>query len=147
MASETTTVVIFGATGDLTRRKLLPALFQLWCKGRLPHSFRIVGFARREFSDDKFRDLMRDGVGEFGDLAVRTDEWADFARNVFYVRGELDNPDAYIALKTRLESLEGGNSGANRLFYLSVAPSFFGPTIDNLGASGLAREEGDGAGR
>ncbi len=142
MASETTTVVIFGATGDLTRRKLLPAMFQLWCKGRLPHNFRIVGFARREFSDDKFQDLMRDGVGEFGDLAVRNEEWATFARNVFYVRGELDNPDAYIALKTRLESLEGGDSGANRLFYLSVAPSFFGPTIDNLGASGLAREEG-----
>ena len=142
MASETTTVVIFGATGDLTRRKLLPALFQLWCKGRLPPSFRIVGFARREFSDDKFRDLMRDGVGEFGDLAVRTDEWSAFARNVFYVRGELDNPDAYLALKARLEILEGDNSGANRLFYLSVAPSFFGPTVDNLGASGLAREEG-----
>ena len=66
-------VIIFGATGDLTRRKLLPALFQLWCKGRLPRSFRIVGFARREYSNDKFRELMEEGVREFGDLAVRTE--------------------------------------------------------------------------
>ncbi len=141
MASETTTVVIFGATGDLTRRKLLPALFQLWCKGRLPHSFRIVGFARREYSDDTFRELMGDGVREFGDLAVRTDEWAAFARNLFYVRGELDAPESYVGLRRRLEEWEDGNGSVNRLFYLSVAPRFFGTAIDNLGAAGLAEEE------
>ena len=141
MAGETTTVVIFGATGDLARRKLLPALFQLWCKGRLPHSFRIVGFARREYSDDTFRELMGDGVREFGDLAVRTDEWAAFARNVFYVRGELDAPESYVGLRRRLEEWEDGNGSVNRLFYLSVAPRFFGTAIDNLGAAGLAEEE------
>ena len=141
MAGETTSVVIFGGTGDLARRKLLPALFQLWCKGRLPESFRIVGFARRENSDDKFRELMGDAVREFGDLALRIDEWAAFARNLFYVRGDADDPESYVGLKSRLEELEGGNGGVNRLFYLSVAPRFFGTAIDNLGASGLAREE------
>ena len=141
MAGETTSVVIFGGTGDLARRKLLPALFQLWCKGRLPESFRIVGFARRENSDDKFREVMGDAVREFGDLALRTDEWAAFARNVFYVRGDADEPESYVGLKRRLEELEGGAGGVNRLFYLSVAPRFFGTAIDNLGASGLAREE------
>ena len=141
MAGETTTVIIFGATGDLARRKLLPALFQLWCKGRLPGSFRIVGFARREYSDDTFRELMGDGVREFGDLAVRTDEWAAFARNLFYVRGELDAPESYVGLRRRLEEWEDGNGSGNRLFYLSVAPRFFGTAIDNLGAAGLAEEE------
>ena len=141
MAGETTTVVIFGATGDLTRRKLLPALFQLWCKERLPDSFRIVGFARREFSDDEFRELMGDGVREFGDLAVRTGEWEAFVRNVFYVRGELESPESYVGLRRRLEELESSDGSVNRLHYLSVAPRFFGTAIDNLGASGLAGEE------
>ncbi len=74
MAEETTTIVIMGATGDLTQRKLLPALFQLGCKGRLPKDLRIVGFARREYSDDQFRELMWEGVREFGELAVRKGE-------------------------------------------------------------------------
>ena len=64
MAGEPTTIVILGGTGDLARRKLLPALFQLACKGRLPESFRIIGFARQEYSDDKFRELMGDGMGD-----------------------------------------------------------------------------------
>ena len=140
MTGETTTIVIFGGTGDLVRRKLLPALFQLWCKGRLPGSFRIIGFARREYSDDQFRELMADGVREFGDLALLTGEWAAFARNIFYVRGELDEPESYAGLRERMEEIEGGG-GANRLFYLAVAPRFFGTAIDNLGASDLAREE------
>ena len=141
MAGETTSVVIFGGTGDLARRKLLPALFQLWCKGRLPESFRIIGLARRDNSDDSFRQLMGDAVREFGDLAVRTDEWSAFARNVFHVRGDADDPETYVGLKSRLEELEGGAGAVNRLFYLSVAPRFCGTAIENLGASGRAREE------
>ena len=82
MGGEPTTIVIFGGTGDLARRKLLPALFQLACKGRLPDRFRIVGFARQEYSDDRFREFMGDGVREFGQLALRTDEWARFATAV-----------------------------------------------------------------
>ena len=141
MANETTTVVIFGGTGDLTRRKLLPALFQLACKGRLPESIRIVGVARREYSDEAFRELMGDSVREFGDLAVRTGEWADFARNVFYVRGDLDAPETYVILRKRLEEWEDGNDIVNQLFYLSVGPEFFGTVIENLGSTGLAQEE------
>ena len=74
MGKETTSIVILGATGDLAQRKLLPALFQLSCKGRLPGRLNIVGFARPENSDDQYRDLMWNGVQEFGDLAVRKDD-------------------------------------------------------------------------
>ena len=83
MAGEPTTIVIFGATGDLTRRKLIPAQFQLACKGRLPLPFHIVGFARQEFSDDRFRDSLGDGVREFSQLALQADEWAAFASGAF----------------------------------------------------------------
>ena len=144
MAGETTTLVIFGGTGDLARRKLLPALFQLGCKDRLPENLRIVGFARKQLSDDGFRDLMGESVREFGSLAPRTDEWATFAKNIFYVPGDLDSPEDYAKLKSRLESLEEGREPANRLFYLSVAPRFFGNAVANLGSSGLAGEPGLG---
>ena len=141
MAGEPTTIVIFGSTGDLARRKLLPALFQLACKRRLPNRFRIVGFARQEYSEDGFREFLGDGVREFGQLAPRTGEWATFARNISYVQGDLDTLQDYVRLKDSLEDSEG-TVGAHRLFYLSVAPRFFGTAIANLGSSGLGREEG-----
>ena len=142
MAGEPNTIVIFGGSGDLARRKLIPALFQLACKGRLPEPLRIVGFARQEYSDDGFRQLMGDSVREFGDLAVRTEEWTMFARNLFYSRGDIDVPEDYARLKARLEELEGGDGAAGRLFYLSVAPRFFATAVNHLGASGLAGAEG-----
>ena len=141
MAGATTSIVIFGGTGDLAQRKLLPALFQLACKGRLPDGIRIVGVARQELSDDGFRRLMEQSVRELADLAPRTAEWSSFAKNIFFVRGDIDDPDLYLRLKQRLEEIEGTN--ANRLFYLSVAPRFFGNAVDNLGQSGLAAV-GDG---
>ena len=140
MAGATTSVVIFGGTGDLAQRKLLPALFQLAGKGRLPEGIRIVGVARQEQSDDSFRRLMEQGVRELGDLAPRTGEWSDFAKNLFYVRGDIDDPELYLRLKQRLGEIESAN--ANRLFYLSVAPRFFGTAVENLGASGLAEAKG-----
>ena len=140
MDGETTTIVIFGGTGDLAQRKLLPALFQLKFKQRLPESLRIIGVARQELSDDGYRRLMGDGVREIGELAVHSDEWARFAQNLYYVSGHIDNPEDYGRLKQRLEDLESGYSIGNRLFYLSVAPRFFAAAIENLGGSGLARE-------
>ena len=139
MADDTTSMVIFGGYGDLAQRKLLPALFQLACKRRLPKNFLIVGVGRREYSDDSYRKFIEDGVKEFGDLAQRTSEWPAFAQNLFYVQGDLDDSEGYLRLKQRLEELETG--GANRLFYLSVAPRFFGTAVENLGASGLAKED------
>ena len=141
MAEKPTTIVIFGGSGDLAQRKLIPALFQLACKNRLPDNLRIVGSARQEFSDDRYRQFMRDMVQEFGDLAVRSDEWSLFAQNLFYVQGNMDVPEDYLKLKQRLDQIDGGSADANRLFYLSVAPSLFGTAVQNLGASGLGKEQ------
>lgn len=144
MAVEATTLIIFGGTGDLARRKLLPALFQLGCKGRLPDNLRIVGFARQQRSDDGYRGLMGESVREFGSLAPHADEWTDFAKNLFFLPGDLDVPGDYANLQSRLKELEEGQEPANRLFYLSVAPRFFEAAIANLGSSGLAGEPGLG---
>ena len=141
MAGEPTTIVIFGGSGDLAQRKLIPALFQLACKGRLPDKLCIVGSARQEFSDDSYRQLMGDAVREFADLAVRSDEWSMFAQSLFYVQGNMEVPEDYLSLKRRLDEIDGGAADANRLFYLSVAPRFFATAVQNLGASGLGKEE------
>ena len=141
MAGHPTTIVIFGATGDLTRRKLIPALFQLACKGRLPDPLRIVGFGRRDYSDDRFREFMGEGVQEFGQFAGRTGEWDTFARSISYFQGDLETPEDYVRLKQTLEDSEG-SGGGHRLFYLSIAPRYFGSAIANLGSSGLGKDQG-----
>ena len=142
MAGASTTIVIFGGTGDLAQRKLLPALFQLAYKGRLPEGLRIVGVARGEYSDDAYRELMGEGVREFGDLATRTGEWSIFARNIFYVQGDVGVPEDFVRLRSRLEELEASGGPGNRLFYLSVAPRLFGTAVENLGTSGLTEKAG-----
>ena len=91
MSEGTTTIVILGATGDLAQRKLVPALFTLACKGRLPDNVRILGFSRSILSDDEFRELIWKGTQELGELAVRRDEWGMFAQSMFYVGGDLGN--------------------------------------------------------
>ena len=135
-----TSVVIFGATGDLSKRKLLPALFNLWCKGRLPRNISIVGFSRTDLSDQAFRSLMWSGAVEFGELAAHRRDWAEFANHLYYVRGDLSRPADVGGLHTRLQEIEAGARPANRLYYLSVAPHLFGPVVANLGSEGLAGE-------
>jgi len=139
MTARATTFVIFGATGDLAQRKLLPALFSLDSQGRTPPDLRIVGYARTPLSDETFRDLMWTGTRELGGLAAPRERWADFARRLFYVEGDLGQPEHFARLGERLEALEAGP--ADRLFYLAVAPELYPDSVRNLGASGLAREE------
>ena len=141
MAEGTTSVVIFGATGDLTQRKLLPALFNLYCKKRLPEGLRVVAFARSEYSDDRYRDFVWGRMQEFGELAEQGREWEVFAQSIFYVRGDLGEHDDQARLKGRLEQLEEERRPANRLFYLSIAPHLYETAIWNLGDAGLASEE------
>ena len=141
MATETTTIVIMGASGDLTGRKLLPALFHLSCKGRLPAEFNVVGFARSPLSDEEFRRRMWHGVTEFGGLGSRGDEWARFEKRVHFARGDLSVADDVSRLRQRLEEIEGAASSVNRLFFLSIAPQLYEPAIENLGLSGLAAED------
>ncbi len=138
MTGENTTIVLIGATGDLAQRSLVPALFHLRCTKCLGRGVRIVGFARRPYSDDEFRDFMWQGTREVGELATRREEWDSFAQNLFYVSGNLDKPGDFTRLGQRLEELEAGP--ANRLFYLSIPPQLYETAVENLGGSGLARE-------
>jgi len=137
---EPATMVIFGASGDLARRKLLPALYSLTRDRLLPSRFAVLGFGRHAQDDDAFREEMRRGCEEFArrrpvDAAV----WSAFARNLFYQQGAYDDPAAFARLKARLDEIDRtlGLPG-NRVFYLSTPPSTFAPIIRSLGQAQLA---------
>jgi len=132
---EPVTAVIFGATGDLTLRKLMPALFTLFAQGLFRHRFAIIGFARRELNDRAFRDQMRDSVKTFSRLPVDASLLEDFAGRIYYQQGNLDSPESYRGLKVRLEDHE--TFPPNQLFYLAITPEHFSSTIENLAASEL----------
>ena len=142
MSDNSTAVVILGASGDLSRRKLLPALFNLACKGRLPDGLRIVGSSRSAYSDDEYREISWRGIQDLGDISHSRDRWDTFAARLFYVSGDVNSADDLVRVEERLRELEGGDRPGSRLFYLSLAPQFYTPAIENLAASGLAREEG-----
>ncbi|HEY9628589.1 MAG TPA: glucose-6-phosphate dehydrogenase [Coleofasciculaceae cyanobacterium] len=131
-------LVIFGASGDLTQRKLIPALYQMKLERRLPPEITIVGVARREWSDDFFREHMREGVEQFGGGLGKQEVWDDFARGLYYCSGDMDSPESYEKLKKLLHNLdiERGTRG-NRVFYLAVAPRFFPEAILQLGAANM----------
>lgn len=131
-----TTIVIFGASGDLTRRKLIPALFNLHRKDRLPTNTRVVGFARRPYTHEDFRARLRDGADQFAG-GVDENDWQNFAANLWYVRGDLSRHTSYEGLQASLRELEDGP--AQRLYYLATAPEFYVPIIQNLGALGMAQ--------
>jgi glucose-6-phosphate 1-dehydrogenase len=129
-------LIIFGASGDLTQRKVVPALYKMKLERKLPPEFTIVGVARREWSHDYFREHMREGVDEFGGGIGSQTLWDDFAKGLFYCPGDIDNPDSYQKLKAFLSELdEQRGTRGNRVFYLSVAPNFFGEAAQQLGAA------------
>ncbi|NQU75289.1 MAG: glucose-6-phosphate dehydrogenase [Planctomycetes bacterium] len=138
------TLVVFGASGDLTRRKLLPAIFQLRCRGLLSEKSSIVGYARSDNTDEGFRRQLRDSTRDF--LACRdrlADEksWSDFASRVFYHRGSYDNPSDFASLRQRIEALAAAdNVAGNCVYYLATAPAVFLPIVEQLGRAGLARK-------
>lgn len=134
------TLVIFGASGDLTSRKLIPALYQLRRKGRLPEGTRVVGLSRTKFSDVQWRENLAKTTAEFAEEPFDRGAWDQFAANVHYQPGNIDQPDDFRALARRLDELEGGQPG-QRLYYLATAPRFYGEAVTNLGAAGLADEK------
>ena len=141
MTTETTTIIIMGASGDLTQSRLVPALFHLWCKDRLPQEFHIVGFARSPLTAEGFRERMWEGVRRYGELGERREDWEKFTQRLLYHRGDLSAVEEVARLRERLEELEGGAGPANRLFFLSIAPQLYETAVANLGASGLAEEQ------
>jgi glucose-6-phosphate 1-dehydrogenase len=136
-----TTIVIFGASGDLTQRKLIPALFNNELKGRMPKSFYIVGTSRSDFSDDAFRDRVKGACKEAADDQYTDEKWADFAEKIHYVAADATKPDGMEELKDALEKIEGGQT-SNRLYYLSVAPTLYMTIVGNLQQHKMEVEDG-----
>ncbi len=142
---EPCTVVIFGASGDLTKRKLVPALYSLMAERLLPPSFAVVGFARKEVSDAQFRIDMKEWCGKFARHKPTDELWNQFEKGVYFHTGDYDDPAAYIALKERLDAIdkERGIAG-NRVFYISTPPSTFPIAVKQLNDNGLINKSTDG---
>ena len=136
------TMVIFGALGDLSRHKLLPAMYQLMKEHLVDEGFSVLGVGRDEsMTDDGFRDTMRKALGESDEIdGIDDGLWQDLCRRLFFVSADLTNGDDYVMVGKRLEQIEHGRSreDCNRLFYLAVPPSVFEPIVRNLSQSGIA---------
>ena len=137
-----TSIVIFGASGDLTRRKLIPALFSLYCKKKLPQNWRIIGLSRSHLSDDDFRQRLSEGIQEFAPSKRDPAEWDSFAARVSYRSGNLASEGDFALLDEYLAGAERQLGGAaNRIYYLAVAPRLYETTIQNLGVEHLVDEQ------
>jgi len=132
------TLVIFGASGDLTWRKLIPALYNNFKKGLLTECAHIVGFARRSYTDDEFRLRLREGVASFSAETFDPAIWEQFSGMLHYFQGNLDVPEDFSRLEAFLKTLE--KSPANRLYYLATAPEHYAISVDCLGKAGMATQ-------
>lgn len=136
-------MVIFGATGDLAHRRILPALYNLRRAGLLPPESGIVAFARRPYTDDEFRREMRASVEEHSRNPVEPALWDDFAAGIHYQRGDFSDPASYKALAERLEQVDAAaGTRSNVLFYLATPPSAYAEIVANIGAADLGRSSG-----
>ena len=139
------TLVIFGGTGDLSTRKLIPAVYNLMLDGVLPANYAVVGFARHENDDAAFRALARQGIERFSRRPLDEARFAEYAQHLFYVSGNFDDPASYDELRRRLEKIESelGIPG-NRVFYLSIPPSIITTCVRRLREHGFVSDAEDG---
>jgi len=139
-------LVIFGASGDLTKRKLIPALYNLALENRLPERFAVVGYARSEMSDNVFREKMRDAVKEFSRTGLANESvWEQFAATLYYVRGGYEQNDGFRRLKELVEGFDRGSRVLPaRVFYLATPPDAYEQLIQCIARTGLASKESDG---
>jgi glucose-6-phosphate 1-dehydrogenase len=138
-------VVIFGASGDLTRRKLMPALYNLAVSRALPGAFAVVGVARREKADEAFRSEMKEGVSQHSRRKpIDPSVWGDFERGISYVSGTFEDKNTYAKLKAHLEKLDAERgTSKNRLYYLAVPPADHGTIVKGLEEAGLVKKGHD----
>jgi glucose-6-phosphate 1-dehydrogenase len=135
-------MTIFGASGDLTKRKLIPALYNLARENFLSKEFAVVGFARREMTNETFREKITQDMKEFATGQIDPDLWHWFVRRLYYLRGDLQDADAHQRLRDLLAQIDKDHgTRGNYLHYLATAPEFFAPVVQQLGAAGLLREE------
>ena len=136
-------VVIFGANGDLTKRKLLPALYRLFLDRRLPPGFAVTGISRTPMTDDQFRGRMRDAVMKSEEGPPGDALWSEFAQSLFYFAGDVGDPAMFGRLASHLAEIEQARqTGGNILFYLSLQPSQYATAARGLGAAGLNKGTG-----
>jgi glucose-6-phosphate 1-dehydrogenase len=134
-------IVVFGATGDLTSRKILPAVYNLRRAGLLPAETSVVGFSRRQLSDDEFRKMTRESLETHSRVKPEEGLWHDFAESIFYEPGQFSDRNAYRDLSERLEQIDAARgTRGNRLFYLATPPSAYEEIVENLGHAGLNKQ-------
>lgn len=136
-------LVIFGASGDLTRRKLIPSLYRLFKSGMLPENFFVLGTSRVELSTEQFRKAMMSAVKDAFADGFDQKRWQEFSQRLYYTKFDYAVQESYITdLRDKLPALEDKHrTGGNRIFYLAIPPTVFEEVIGNLGAAGLSREE------
>jgi glucose-6-phosphate 1-dehydrogenase len=133
-------LVMFGVTGDLAHRKLIPALYDLGCHGVLPFGTTLVGYGRQEMTNDRFRDLMREAIDDHYGVEVVDGSLCDrLLQEPRYVHGQFDDPEGFKRLAAVLDELDGKGARGNRMFYLATPPSQFEVLVKQLGQAGLAR--------
>ncbi len=135
-----TSIVIFGASGDLTQRKLVPSLFNLFRKGRMPKQFRIIGSGNTSFTDEQFRAHLKDGLKQFASFSYTDEEWAAFSPNIAYLQGRYTDLADFKKLSDYMNKWENG--AGNRLYYMATPPGIFPNIIDLLGLTGQLHENG-----
>src|SRR5437763_5059244 len=135
-------MVIFGASGDLTKRKVIPALYNLSQSSYLPANFAVIGLAIDSMDSEKFRETMTEEVRDLSEAPVETDSWKAFAQKLYYVQGSFDDSAAYERLRAKIAEVAASHdTKGNYLFYLATSPSFFSLVVDQLGRAGLVKQE------
>lgn len=136
------TIVIFGASGDLTKRKLLPALYNLKVLRLLPQDFSVIGVAVTDGDDESIRTQMTSDINEFATRPVDKDEWEDFRKRSYYLQGDFNSPETFQKLSAKIaEAQTTWKLPGNVLFYLAISPSFFSKVIEQLDAASLTKQE------
>jgi len=140
--ADTCVMVIFGASGDLTKRKLIPALYNLSKDNLLAKEFALVGFARNEMTTDQFREMINKEIGDFATTKLDPQQWEWLSQRIHYISGDFDDPNAYQKLSELLGSLDKQfGTRSNYFFYLATAPAFFATIVKRLGGAGLVTED------
>ncbi len=146
-AAEPCSIVLFGASGDLAKRKVIPAMYDLAQHGSLGERYTILGFARTPMTDDSFRGTLGEAAMTISEVGpIEPAKWNEFASNLYYCHGDYKDPESYAKLAKRLEELDVQmNLGGNRLFYLSTPPEVYQDIVEHLGSAGLARPSKPGS--
>lgn len=139
MGDQSTTIMIFGASGDLTHRKLIPSLYRLYCRGHLVDCAHIIGVSRSDLTDDGFRDSLLESAREFAADVYSEDSWASFSQLLGYISADSAASEDYPKIKQYLKDVEA--SQVNRLYHLAVPPGLYEPIVEALGSAGMAEEE------